>query len=259
MKRFFHLFIIIVLASSCVTQRDVIYLQDQKSGDLANTKMQPYYLKTNDVLSVRVLHQDPTLSNQFNTMMVGLAGGGGNFNNADPGNLFLQGYTIDDNGDITMPNIGKVQVRKLTVDQAQEMIQRRLDEYLKNATVLVRMVSFRVTVLGEVRNPGQFYIFNRQATIFDGLGMAGDILAFGNRQEVKVIRQRQEGSEIVKLDLRDPKLLESPYYYLAPNDAIYVEPLGAQTIRNNFIIVGTVSSALTAVILLYNFIERLSN
>ena len=247
------------MISACVTQKDVVYLQDQMSGDVVNTNRPPYYLKTNDVLSVRVLHQDPALSNQFNTTMIGMGGGGGNFMNADPGNLFLQGYTIDDDGDITMPNIGKVQVRNLTVDQAQELVQRRLDEYLKNATVMVRMVSFRVTVLGEVRNPGHFYVFNRQASILDALGMAGDILPFGNRKEVKVIRQRQAGTEIVKLDLRDPDVLKSPFYYLAPNDAIYVEPLNAQTIRNNFVIVGTVSSALTAVILLYNLIERLGS
>lgn len=259
MIRIFYFIVISVLASSCVTQKDVIYLQEQKAGELVNTKMPPYYLKTNDVLSVRVISAEPLIANQFNTIPTGTGGGGGGFFNANPGNLFLQGYTIDENGDISMPLIGKVNVRKMTIDQAEQEVQKRINEYVKNATVLLRMVSFRVTVLGEVRNPGHFYIFNRQATIFDGLGMAGDINTFGNRKEVKLIRQTLEGTEIVKVDLRDPDLLRSQYYYLAPNDAVYVEPMKAQTVRNNFVIIGTVSSVLTSVILLYNFIDRLNN
>jgi polysaccharide biosynthesis/export protein len=258
MIRGFYFFAFLLFASSCITQKDVLYLQNTRTGDFATAAAPPYYLKTNDVLSVRVISPSPEISNIFNTMPMGMAGGGGGggFMNADPGNLFLQGYSLDENGEISMPTIGKVMVRNMTVDQAQQVIQQRINEYVKNSTVLVRMVSFRITVLGEVRTPGHFYIFNRQATLFDGLGMAGDINPFGNRKSVNLVRQTQEGSEIIKLDLRDPKLLQSKYYYLSPNDAIYVEPLGAQTARNNFVLIGTVSAVLTTAILLFRFISE---
>lgn len=256
MIRIFCLIALSVMVSSCLTHRDVVYLQKRnlstKASEVVNAPKPAYALQTNDVLSIKVVSAQPELTNQFNTIVTTTG-----FFNADPASLFLQGYSVDANGDITMPTIGKISVKNLTIEQAQQLIQTKLDEYVRNATALVNLVSFRVTVLGEVARPGQFYVFNRQTTIFDALGMAGDLNVLGNRKKVKLIRQTPEGSEVILLDLRDPDLLTSRYYYLAPNDAIYIEPSKAQIIRSNLVLAGAVSSGLTAIVLLFNFIADL--
>jgi polysaccharide export outer membrane protein len=109
-------------------------------------------------------------------------------------------------------------------------------------------------VLGEVRNPGYFFVQSPQATILEGLGLAGDLTPLGNRRNVKLIRQTANGSEVVLLDLTRPNLLSSPYYYLQPNDAIYVEPVTALTQRSNINNLSIVFAGLTTIAVIANLI-----
>lgn len=173
----------------------------------------------------------------------------------DPGNMYIQGYSIDETGQITLPILGDIMVKDLTISEAQDLIQNRTNKFLNNATVIVKLISFKITVLGEVRAPGYRFVYNNQATLPEGLGLAGDLTENGNRTRIKLIRQVPTGSEVVMIDLTNPSVLKSKYYYLMPNDVIYVEPLKAQSKKLNATNVSIVLAAVTAAILVLNYFQ----
>lgn len=213
---------------------------------------QPYQLQINDVLSVKVQSHEPEISNIYNIIPPSSA-----FGFADPGTMFLSGYTIDEEGHVNLPNVGKLKVAGLTVSQTQELIQRSIARYINDATVVVKLISFRVSVLGEVQRPGQFYIYNERATILEALSMAGDLNRGANRENIKLVRQTSTGSDVILIDLKDPNLVQSKYYYMQPNDVLYVEPTEELIKRDNLVGLNVVSLALgvisTAVVILNYF------
>ncbi|WP_324674403.1 polysaccharide biosynthesis/export family protein [Hymenobacter sp. GOD-10R] len=235
----------------CITQSKLPYLQGAKYSTETPTNIDnappAYHIQPNDVLSVRVQSAQSSLTEQFNL------NGTQSIYSGDPGTLYLSGYPVDEAGNVTLPTAGKVSVRNLTIEQAQRVIQQQVTRYIRDANVLVKLLSFKITVLGEVRTPGRYFIYNPQATLLEGLGMAGDLTEFGNRKNIKLIRQTAKGSEVVLLNLTDPKLLQSPYYYLRPNDALYVEPLRARAARGNVTNLALVFSGISAVVLLLTF------
>lgn len=237
----------------CVSQRNLPYLQDaQYSATQPTAVVNPkpvYKLHAGDVLNIRVQSVQPVLSDIFNVPGPQVVTSG------DPGVLYLTGYALDDSGNITLPTVGKVKVQDMTVDQAQAVIQQKVGAYVRDANVLVKLLSFKITVLGEVRQPGRYFVYSTQATLLEGLGLAGDLTEFGNRQNVKLVRQTDKGSEVVLLNLTDPKVLQSPYYYLQPNDALYVEPLQARTSRGNATNLGIVFAGISAIVLLLSYIR----
>jgi len=127
---------------------------------------------------------------------------------------------------------------------------------LKNATVVTKLISYKITVLGEVNNPGYHYVYNNQATLLEALGLAGDLTIFASRKNVKLIRTVPQGTEVVLLDLKDPNLLKSKYFYLMPNDVVYVEPLRARSKRSNLENLTLLFSAITTAILILNYIDN---
>ncbi len=174
---------------------------------------------------------------------------------ANPGTLFLDGYSIDTSGKITVPILGELMVKGLTVEEAQQFIQTSANKYFNNAIVIVKLISFKVTVLGEVKNPGYYYVYNNQATALEALGMAGDLTNFGNRKNVKLLRQKATGTEVILLDLTDADLLKSEYFYLKPGDVLYVEPLKARSKRSNLELLSVVFAATTTAVLIFSYVN----
>jgi polysaccharide biosynthesis/export protein len=245
-----------ILLSSCYYNKKLIYLQDDSFSEsqpkLIQNQKSTYRLQTNDILSVKVKSStDANVSDLFNITTTTQAP-----TFITPGNLFLEGYFIDSDGQITLPIIGTFSVKDLTIEQARDTIQAKADRYLKNATVIVKLISFKITVLGEVRNPGYHYVYNNQVTVLEALGLAGDLTPVANRENVKLIRQTQTGSEVVLLDLKDPNLLKSKYFYLLPNDALYIEPFKARSSRLNLENLTLVFSAATTAILILNYLDN---
>jgi polysaccharide export outer membrane protein len=204
------------------------------------------------VLSVRIKTLDAESSDYFNLQPDNA------FFNFNQASAYINGYSIDEKGNIDLPETGIVKVAGLTLNEAQAMIRKSYVNYLKNATIIVKLVSFKITVLGEVNNPGHYYIYNNQATLLEGLGMAGDMTDFGNRENITLVRQTANGLGAVLINLKDPKALASQYYYLQPNDVVYVQPLKAKNARGNLnalnvlsIVFGAISSA----VLLLNFLK----
>ena len=254
MKKILCYFLLIFLATSCITKKELVYMQNERLKENTPTNFttpyKEYQLQPNDVLSIKVLSVQPELTNQFNIIDPNNA-----FGLTSPSSLFLSGYSIDKEGNIKLPLIGEIKVSGMSLDQASDLIQRSLDRYVNDATVVVKLISFKFSVLGEVRNPGYYFVYNEQANLLEALSMAGDLTQGANRENLKLIRQKPGGTEVVLLDLKDPNLVQSQYYFLKPNDVIYVEPRKTQIKRDNLIIVSTVLGVLSTVALILNFVN----
>jgi polysaccharide biosynthesis/export protein len=249
-------FLLSVLLSSCYYNKRLVYLQGSKSTPsnpaLLPNKKNAYKLQPADILSVRVKSSTDTESTNsvFNLALPQNAAF------ANPGSLFIEGYSIDNRGKITLPIIGEVMVKDLTIEEAQQLIQTHANKYLNKSTVIVKLTSFKVTILGEVKNPGYLYVYNSQATVLEVLGLAGDLTQFANRKNVKLIRQTPSGSQIALLDLTNSKLLSSDYFFVMPNDVIYVEPLRARSGRINLEVLSIVFAGLTTAVLILGYVNQ---
>ncbi|MBN1599605.1 MAG: polysaccharide biosynthesis/export family protein [Bacteroidales bacterium] len=208
-----------LVMSSCVSQKKVKLIQEKTTKEMTTTFENPrvttYRIQTGDHLYVRVYSVDPKTSKFFQSDFPYLM---------NSTYQYLNTYVVDEFGYISFSFIEKLYVKGLTVQEVQQAIQTQLDEYFKEATAYVKLVNFQVGVLGEVSAPGNFTIEQDQINVFQAIGLAGGITEYGNYKEVKLLRQTQNGSEVHLLDLTDNRILESPYYYLMPNDVIYIEP-----------------------------------
>ena len=153
---------------------------------------------------------------------------------------------------ITLAIVGELKVSNLTIDEIRKLVQKEIDEYLLNATVTVQLMSFKVSVLGDVGRPGTNYIYNNQSTIFEALSAAGDLNLSAKRKRVKLIRQLNDTSIVVNLDLTKPSIIESPYYFLHPNDVIYVDTSKQNIFNNNTGVLTLILAAITTAALVLN-------
>src|SRR5258706_4837250 len=249
----FRYVMLMFLFSSCYYNKSLVYLQDRhfskSKPTLVENKRTAYNLQPADVLSVQIKSSDEKeVSGIFNVSTQ-------NMMMANPGTLFLEGYSIDASGKITLPILGELMVKGLTVEEAQQFIQSNANKYFNNAIAIVKLISFKVTVLGEVKNPGYYYVYNNQATALEALGMAGDLTNFGNRTNVKLLRQNTLGTEVILLDLTDPNLLKSEYFFLKPGDVLYVEPLKARSKRLNLELLSVLFAATTTAVLIFSYVN----
>lgn len=223
---FLKLFLILSLTtfmfSSCLRQKKVLLLQDngaKSTGFFENEKKTAYQIQPGDNLFIKIYSVDVQTNKFFQNEFPQLM-------NATY--LYLNSYTVNDSGFIDFSFIEKIQVKGLTVEQAKTLIQKKLNEYFKSCSVTVRLVNFRITVLGEVKKPGEFEILKDQVNVLQAIGNAEGFTDFANRNKITLVRQVPGGSEVRTLDLTDKKLLKSEYYYLLPNDVLYVEPLNSR-------------------------------
>ena len=210
--------------TSCISQGKVRLLQEktarQAATEFANSKSTTYKLQSGDHLYIEVYSVDPKTSKFFQTDFPDLM---------NPTYLYLKSYSVDEFGYINFSFVDKMYVKGLTIPEVKEQIQKTLNEYFKESNAVVKLVNFEVSVIGEVNDPGSFTIYRDQLNLFQAIGLAGGFKDYGNPRKVKLVRQTQTGSNMIELDLADNKILESPYFYLQPNDVIYIEPLNAKS------------------------------
>lgn len=246
---------IALLLGSCVPQKKIKYLQSkaeetQTQTNFENPRKFEYKIQPGDNLYIKIVSVDEKHSNMFNTMDSRYA----NAMQSDAG-IYLNSYTVNEEGDVDFPLIGKVHVKNFTVEEVKDELQGSLNEYIKESVVIVKMVNFYVTMLGEVSRPGEYKIFQDELNIFEAISIAGDLTDFANRNEVKLVRQTKKGSEIINIDLTNRSILASDYYFLMPNDILYVEPLkGKQFTFANFPY-GIIFSAISTTLLLINYFK----
>lgn len=231
-RMFFYLLLSLsVLFTSCIPVKDLTYLQDKNTSieqsNISVVKSKPYRLQVSDILKINIKAIDPKLVSIFNTTE----------NNVDvvksESSLYFDGFTVDDHGNIRVPVLGEINVMGYTLEEVRIKIEKQLlEEYFKseaNIFVTVKLAGFRYTINGEVGSTGTKTLFQDHVNIMEAIANSGDITTVGNRKSVTVIRQTPTGVEMNDIDLTDKNVMKSPYYYLQPNDYIYVKPLKQKT------------------------------
>ncbi|MDO7172745.1 polysaccharide biosynthesis/export family protein [Mariniflexile sp. AS56] len=237
-----------VLCSSCITNKDVVYLQDKgttkQDSLLVKELYKPYRVQVNDILSINVKALDNELTAIFNPV-----------EGASSGNLYFNGFTVNLHGNIKFPILGEINVLGFTINEIENKVKSELlAQYFKQSAqlfVTVKLAGLRYTTIGEV-GTGVQTLFQDRVNIIEALANAGDIKDTGDRKDVLIIRQYPDGQKIHHIDLTDIAAMQSPYYYIQPNDIILVKPLkrkalgAGQTAIQNLTTVASILSVLVS-------------
>lgn len=239
--------IAITLLTSCRTQKAFGYLEDftDTSGKVQVNYPEPLIQK-GDVLSI-VVYSEAIDAGQTDRLY--------NLANAGTGSSTTQGFLVDNDGNVQYPRVGKIKADGVTKPQLAEEIRKKLEIELKNPSVIIRLVNFKITMLGEVSRPGPISLPSEKVTILEAIGLAGDVSIYGKKDDVVVLRDVDGAVEHGKIDLSSKKLFESPYYFLRQNDVVLVNPnknkarLSDQVFNQRL---GIAFSIINTIALLYN-------
>lgn len=239
--------ILIIFSYSCVPYKELRYFNDIENLDtpVDNPRKQKKINKF-DNLYIRILSTDEKTSNIFN-------------NSSDQSRYMtsanLISYTVDEEGFLNFPFVGKINVLELTLAEAGEKIQKSLSEYISNTAVIVKYVDNKVTVLGEVQRQGVMAFTEDKISIYDAISLAGGMTRFGNHKKVVLIRQVDNKISHYRLDLSNSKISADDKYYILPNDIIVVEPLQAVSWSYQNMTYTTILSTITTLIAILYFVK----
>lgn len=252
--------IVVVCATSCVSTKQLTYLQESNSNTdtlaILRKRQQPYRLQINDLLSIRVKALDQETVGIFNPIS------DANPNATGEERLYYDGFVVDDHGNIRIPSLGEMNVLGYTVDEVRLKLEEiLLKDYFKaeaNVFVTVKLAGIRYTINGEIGNPGSKIIYRDQVSIMEAIANSGDIAITGDRTDVIIIRQYPAGQKVHHIDLTRLDAMNSPYYYVKPNDLILINPLPQKSLGTgttglqSFTTILTIVTALATTILLFN-------
>lgn len=223
MKQLLFYSIVAVLLFACTPMKKVVYLNQESEINIEAPTPVKHLLQAGDVLHVKILGVQEEAFNIFNIE--------NNANNVQTtsANLYMNGFTINSKGFIEVPTIGILEIAGLSIEEAKNKIQSKADKFLINSTVIVKHINFEITILGEVNRPGTYTVYKDNMTIFEALGLAGDITDFGDRTAIKRVR----GTEVDVINITQQGVLGSSDFYLKANDVIYIEPLNSVRMRNS--------------------------
>jgi len=243
-----------VFLFACVSHKDLLNIQsinDKEKAVNSSTEASEYLLQQGDMLSIKVASLDPQSVAIFNKTI-----GQASSTQLSEAGIYMNSYIVNDSGMVNLPIVGNVKVAGMTLGQAQQLLSVKMDLYYKFSSVDVKIMSFRVTVIGEVALQGTFVIYNTSTNILQAIGQAGGITDMGNRKKIRVIRKNEKQSTLAYIDLYSDQLIASEYYQLQPNDIIYVEPLKAKAKRLNLPAVQAILSGLTFIVVVLTYIQR---
>ena len=251
MKKLIFLILLLstIVFTSCVPKKSIIYFQEI---DSVSNEMKSNYepvIKTDDVLYINVSTINPEASEPFN------------IGNTQTGTAVstMQAerstYLVDNQGNIQFPSLGKLKVTGFTKNQLREVLYSQISEYAKDPVINIRIMNFKVTVIGEVNTPGSYTISSERITVPEALALAGDMTLFGKRDNVLLIREVEGVKTSYRINMTDPNVFNSPHYYLSQNDVLYVEPnkrkIDSTAIGPNILAgISVLGFALTTIILL---------
>lgn len=251
-----------ICAASCVSQRKLSYLRDvtAASADSVNqtfTSQKENYITKGDLLSILVNALDIQAVQAFNLPVANVQNLGARQVSAAVGGGSLQGYWVDPEGNIDFPVLGKLHVEGMTTTALRDTMTQLISRSVKDPIININFMNFFVTVLGEVKNPGRHAVNSQGLTIFDALGLAGDLTIYGKRNNVLVSREVDGKMEFARLNLNDQAIFASPYYHIRQNDVIYVEPNNARAISSQNIplylsMITTLGSMATLIVSIYS-------
>lgn len=228
---------VVVFMSSCISNKKVVFLQKNDvnvKGLKKDTVLRTYALDTfnyriqpNDIISVKFESLTPKEYDFFSS-------GNVQQTNIIGSNALLFGEIVDENGEVNFPVIGKVKVMGLTIFAIQDKLQVMANQYLESPVVKVRLLNYRVTVLGEVLKEGSITLANNRTSLLEVIGLVGGLGELADRSNIKLIRQKGNTTEVQYINLLDERFIESPYYYVNQNDILIVPPLKQRPFRKYF-------------------------
>jgi len=247
--------IILSFLSGCVSQKEVEYMQrtDRTPKSFDEAEVPDYRLKPNDELYIKVNSLDDPTSNIFSTATGQQSS---NTENISPFGASLISYTINKEGYLQLPIVGNIFVKDRTLSEVSIILTDSLSHILSQPIVKVKLVNRYVSVLGYVRTPGHFPYSQEKLSIYDALGLAGDVTIFANRKDVTLTRNENGKNLLIKLDLTKPEILASSYYYIRPNDMIYVKPLKKRIWGISEFPFGILLSSLSFSLLVYSITKK---
>src|SRR5699024_9157246 len=263
-----------VLMASCASYEDIAYFKNIPSEDstevyedgVLRDKREFTDLKIHpgDILQISVQTKTP---NTNNTRIGGLINnqgftasdwrGAGRVGETRTSRSTVQGFMVDNNGDIELPLVGKLQVDNLTIPQIKEEVRKHVSNYYKDPVINIRLANFKVTVLGEVVRPGTYILEDQRSTLLDALAMAGDMTIYGKRKNVLLARDVSGEERIVRFNMNSTELFNSPYFYLRPGDVVYVQPTKGRAAANDATKIRYYSLAASAVSILVSVLTRI--
>ena len=250
-KHLLLIFSIITLFQSCVSKREMLYLQDVESFNNTEVIYTNHTLQVDDILKITVSALMPEAALPYNNVTAGSVGG----NSIDV--MKLDGYLVSQNSTINFPILGELSVKDKTTKDLENDIKKLLFDggYLINPNVNVRLLNAKVTILGEVNNPGTFSFTENNVSFLQALGLAGDLTINGSREDLVVLRRIDGLQTTERIDLTSASFLSGPYQMVKPNDVIVVNPNSAKLktagyVGNISTILGITSLLLSSIILL---------
>lgn len=247
--------VLILSFTTCRSTRDMKFFQNMADHELTRLAVKPteYLIKPDDNLYIDIQSMNPEVDQLFGTSKSSVYGTQSNYGDL-PGQ-YLNGYQVNEKGMIRLPMIGEVSVVDKTEEGAKIAIQQKADEYLKNSTVKVKILTYKISILGEVRNPGVYHNYNKSITILEAISMANGTSDFASVRKVLVIRTTPKGNKSFRLDLTNKEMLTSEAYYLLPNDVVYIEPDKYKNFNLNTTVYSMALSAITTTILILTYMQ----
>ena len=252
------LIIAILLFSACTSQRDLAYvtnLPETGGEQFFPMDIPDYKIQHRDILYITIKAMTPDGS--INDFLSSTRGTGSSTYAQGEAGQYLIGYDVSEIGEILVPVLGTIKVGGITLGEAREVIQKVTEKHFNNATVECKLLSFKFTVIGEVRAPGTYVNYNNYLTALEAVGRAGGIGDYGRRDKLLVVRPVEGGTKTYTLDLQDKAILSNQAYFLLPNDVVIVQPQDKKIFNLNFptfsAILATATSVLTTTLLLINY------
>jgi polysaccharide biosynthesis/export protein len=247
--KYVSIFSLAILLNACASQEKIVYFQDIE-GQVINDALINFEpeIQTGDLLFINVSATEPEVAIPFNLYETPILG---NYISSSKPITYL----VNTDGEINFPVLGKIKVKGQTTKALTTHFENMLSDYIKDAVINIRLTNFKVSVLGEVKNPGAFTVENERISIIEAIGLAGDLTIHGKRKSVMLIREIEGKRAFVTIDLTNKALFNSPYYYLSQNDVIYVAPnktkVNSSVVGTNTgVIVSSVSIFITLLALL---------
>ena len=258
--------LVFFLAFGCISNEKIIYLQNLEGNslieddELITYKIPEYKLQYNDIIDVNIQTVDDMTQFGFNNKPPQMNQQMGNVSAQSGGDIYyMTGYSVDENGNIRLPIVGEVYVRDKTLDEARIDVEQKLREYVKSELyVKVKLGGVRYSALGEFRRPGKYVVLQDRMTIFEAIANAGDLTTVAKRDEVLLIRQYPEGTRLHRINLLDRQIVASPYYFIQPNDQLYIEPMKVRetgTGENTAQTLALVFAGISSVALILNLLK----
>lgn len=245
----------LMLFSSCTSRKKILYLQNSHNDStlVYQNQNEEHIINSGDVLHISFYSLNKTLTEVFNRQE--------STNNSyamwnSEAGVYINGFSVNDSGFVELPLIGSIYLRDLKISKAKLLIQKQAKKYIKDVTVIVKLINYRFTVIGEVTRPGTYTNFNNSLNIFQAISKAGDVTIYGNKKQLKIIRETQDGKVIIPFDITDISILTSNAYYIKPNDIIYIEPMKSKSFRSNLPNFSLLFSSITTAILVLNFMIK---